>query len=170
VSKNKSKYDRASLVVAGPGAHSSSPLPRALCAALLSWVGYVRGSRGWRSRPPTAGSGGGGVSKGAPEPDGTSPSGRCLWSSRAWRDGTPPLAAWSSRSHGTGPLPVDRTSASFDAAAANASRARCGESLKSSIIARCCSCVGWVPTGGAPISCVPPILSAVSRNWKTSRP
>jgi hypothetical protein len=44
----------------------------ALCAALVWWIGYVRGSHGWRSRPPTADSGGG-VAKGVPEPDGTAP-------------------------------------------------------------------------------------------------
>jgi hypothetical protein len=62
--------------------------------------GYVRGSRGWRSHPPTAGSGGS-VTEGAPGPDETAlppvatyrvaepdvppPSGRCLWIRRARR-------------------------------------------------------------------------------------
>jgi hypothetical protein len=38
----------------------------ALCAALVWWVGYVKGSHGW-PRPATADSGDG-VAKGAPEP------------------------------------------------------------------------------------------------------
>jgi hypothetical protein len=73
VSKCKSKYDRASSVVMGPSAPSSLPLPPPLCSPHM--VGRVReGARGWRSRPPTAGSGGGGsVAKGAPKPDGKAP-------------------------------------------------------------------------------------------------
>jgi hypothetical protein len=93
---------------------------------------------------------GGGVAKGAPESDETAPSGRYLWSSRARRDAPPPPVAASRvvDPHGMCPALVDRASASADAAAANTSPARCAESWKSSIIARCCSCVGWVPTGG----------------------
>jgi hypothetical protein len=64
----------------------------ALCAALVWWVVYVRGSRGWRLCPPTAGSGGG-VAKGAPEPTGQPPSCRYLWSHRARRDAPPLVAA-----------------------------------------------------------------------------
>jgi hypothetical protein len=83
-------------------------------------------------------------------PTGRPPSGRGLWSSRSTRDGPPP---------------VDCASTSTNAATANASPARYVKSWKSSIIAWCCSCVGWaLTTGGAPVSCVPPISSAVSRN------
>jgi hypothetical protein len=68
--------------------------------------------------------------------------------------GRPPLVAACGVAdpHGTGPPPVDRASTSTDAAAANASPAHCAESWKSAIIVRCCSCVGWVPTGGAPVA------------------
>jgi hypothetical protein len=47
--KNKSKYDRASSVVAAPGAPSSSPLPPAFVQLSCGGWGYVRRSRGWRS-------------------------------------------------------------------------------------------------------------------------
>jgi hypothetical protein len=53
------------------------------------WVGYVRGSRGWRSHPPTADSMGG-LAKGEPEPGGTSPS---LSVESPSPTGRPPLVA-----------------------------------------------------------------------------
>jgi hypothetical protein len=52
----------------------------------------VRGSRGWRLRPPTAGSGAVSLREHL-SPTGSSPFGRCLWSSRARRDDPPPAAA-----------------------------------------------------------------------------
>jgi hypothetical protein len=36
-------------------------------------------------------------------------------------------------------------------------------SLKSAIIIVCCSCVGWVSTTEAPLTCVAPISSAASQ-------
>jgi hypothetical protein len=63
----------------------------------------------------------------------------------------------------TAPDSAARASASINSASFNASPARRAESWKSSIITRCCSCVGWV-TGRAPDSCVPPISSEVPPN------
>jgi hypothetical protein len=106
---------------------------------------------------------------------GQPPSGGCLWSRRARRVGPPPVAACGvTEPDVPAPTPVGargvaapdkdaRASASIDAAASNASPARRAESWKSSIIARCCFCVGWV-TGGAPDSCVPLISSAAPPN------
>jgi uncharacterized membrane protein YwaF len=55
--KYKSKYDSVSSVVVGPWCSFLLTAAAALCAALVWWVVYVRRSRRWRSRPPTAGSG-----------------------------------------------------------------------------------------------------------------
>jgi hypothetical protein len=141
------------------------PLRRCRCPLCSPRVaGRVREGVSWMAIASSDRRLGGGVTKGTPEPDGTAPSGRCLCSSRARRDAPPPVATSGVvEPDGTGPPPAARASASTDTAAANVSPARCAESWKSSIIARCCSCVGWV-TGGAPVTCVPPISSAVSPN------
>jgi hypothetical protein len=102
--KNKSKYDRASSVVAGPGAPSSSPLPPASVQLSCGGWGYVRRSRGWRSRPSTIGSGGG-VAKGAPKPDGTPPPVAAYGVAEPDGTGPPPVAASGvADPHGTAPL------------------------------------------------------------------
>jgi hypothetical protein len=129
-------------------------------------VGGVREGVSWMAIASFDHQLGGGVAKGAPQsPMGWPPSGPCLWSSQArWDEPPSGCSLWSSRSTQDGPPPVGRASASTNAAATNASPAHCADSWKSSIIICCCSCVGWVPTGGAPASYVPPISSVVSRN------
>jgi hypothetical protein len=71
--KNKSKYDRASSVVAGPCAPSSSPLPPSFVQP--SCGGEVREGVSWMAIASSGRRlGGGGVAKGAPQPDGPAPS------------------------------------------------------------------------------------------------
>jgi hypothetical protein len=129
---------------------------RPLCSPRV--VGRVHeGLRGWRSRPLTASSGAVSLREHLSS-TGQSPSDRCLWSRRARWDA--PLRSVRVES----PSPMGR--ASTNATMSNALPACRAESWKSSIITRCCSCVccvGWV-TGGAPVSYVPPISSAVPPN------
>jgi hypothetical protein len=54
-------------------------------------------------------------------------------------------------------------SASTDAVASNACPARRDESWKSSIIARCCSYVGWVTGGGSRQLCTTDLVSAAAQ-------
>jgi hypothetical protein len=67
-------------------------------------VGGVREGVSWMAIASSDRRLGGGVAKGAPKPE-APPSGRCLWSSRARRDG-PPLVTASgvANPHGKGPL------------------------------------------------------------------
>jgi hypothetical protein len=101
---------------------------------------------------------GGGVAKGAPEPDGTGPP--SVTACGVAEPDVPAPAPVGSCGVAT-PDVASCASASTAAATANAS-------WKSSIIARCCSRVGWV-TCGAPDSCVPPISSAVPPNKSANR-
>jgi hypothetical protein len=146
--------------------------PRRCCRPLCSprVVGRVREGVTWMAIASSDRWLGGGVAKGAPEPDRTTPFGRCLWSRRARRNDPPPVGTCGvAEPNEAAPRPVARASASTDAAASNASPAHRAESWKSSIIARCYSsvccvgCVDWV-TGGAPVSCVPSISSALPPN------
>jgi hypothetical protein len=103
VSKNKSKYDRASSVVAAPGApSSSSPSPPSVqpsCGGWGTWGGLMDGDHVLRP-----------LARGVVSlrehlnPTGRPPSARCLWSSRSTQDGLPTgRGFWSSWATQDGP-------------------------------------------------------------------